>query len=106
MGTVVEKHNNVRHFVYFWLQFIFFFLFCVSLSFFSLSVYRGNLHMYCSACHNPAQWHAIVLLLSTWYNVAACIVVLWRRSLYLSKTRNRRGHWVCWISTSRKNRLM
>ena len=28
------------------------------------------------ACHGPAQWLGIVLLLSTRYNVAACVVVL------------------------------
>ena len=39
-----------------------------------------------------------------WYKVAACLVVLWPQSLYLSRM-NQRGHWVCWM-TSRKNGLM
>ena len=46
------------------------------------------------------QRHDIVLLLSTWYNVAACVVVLWPKSLYLYRMKNQPGHWVCWMSTS------
>ena len=42
-------------------------------------------------------WHGIVLLLSTWYNVAACVVVLLPQSLYLSRMKNQRGQWVYWI---------
>ena len=38
--------------------------------------------------------------------IAAFVVVLWLQSLYLSRTKNQRGHWVCWISPSRKNSLM
>ena len=52
------------------------------------------------------QRHDIVLLLSTWYNVAACVVVLWPKSLFLSRMKNQRGHWVCWMSTSRENGVM
>ena len=35
-----------------------------------------------------------------------CVVVLWPQSLYLSRMKNQRGHWVCWMSTSRKDSLM
>ena len=48
-------------------------------------------------------WHGIVLLLSIWYNVATCVEVLWLQSLYLSRMKNQHGHWVCWMTTSRKN---
>ena len=51
-------------------------------------------------------WHGIVLLLSTWYNVAACVVDFLPQSLYLSRIKNQRGHWMCWNSTSKKNGLM
>ena len=38
------------------------------------------------ACHSPAQRHGIVLLLlSTWYNIAACVVVLLPQILYLPR---------------------
>ena len=33
------------------------------------------------------------LLLSTWYNVAACVVVLWPQNLYLSRMKNQRRNW-------------
>ena len=46
----------------------------------------------------------LILLLSTWCNVAACVVVLWPQSLLsIIRMKNQRGHWVCWMSTSRKN---
>ena len=40
---------------------------------FSVSGYIAGI---CSAWRSPAQWHDIVLLLSTWYNIAACVIVL------------------------------
>ena len=51
-----------------------------------------------------AKRPCIVLLLFTWYNVAARIVALRPQSLYLFINRmNQRGHWVCRMSTGRKN---
>ena len=44
------------------------------------------------------------LLLSTWHNVASCVVVLWTE--LVSRMENQRGHWVCWMSTSRKKGLI
>ena len=56
-----------------------------------------------------AQHNGMALLyyccLSGIYNVAACVVVLGPQSLYLSRMKQR-GHWVCWMSTNRKNGLM
>ena len=54
-------------------------------------------------CCGMALYH---WLLSAWCNVAACVVVLWPQSLYLFRTKNQRGHWVCWMSTSRKKRTV
>ena len=73
-------------FVYFFLYFLVHFIFhlCfvsfhfvfLCLSFFSLEVYRGSWRMYVGSVIAQQNWHWIVLLLSTWYNVAACIVAL------------------------------
>ena len=42
---------------------------CVSFPFFSLFVYLGGWRLYDVPV---VKWHGIVLLLSTWYNVAVC----------------------------------
>ena len=71
---------------------------CVSWLSFCLSFSLSGLLAYvCCACHSPAQQHGIVLL-STRYNVAACVVVLWPQSLYLLDESPRTQ--VCWMSTS------
>ena len=44
---------------------------------------------------------------TTWYNVVvvgACVVLLSQQSLYLSRMKNQRGHWVCRMSTSGSRR--
>ena len=48
------------------------------------------------------------LLYSLHYNVPGSISVSWfcDHSLYLSRKKNRHGHWVCWMSTGWKNGLM
>ena len=35
-----------------------------------------------------------------------CVLVSWAETLYHSRRENRRGYWVCWVSTGRKNGLM
>ena len=62
-----------------------FFTFCVSLSFLFLSFSVGVASV-------SILWHGIalliLLLLSTWCNVAACVLVLWPQNLYLSRMKN------------------
>ena len=41
--------------------------------------------------------------IAMWY---LYVVVLRLQSLYLSRTKNHHEHWVCWMSTSRKNGFM
>ena len=56
----------------------------------------------------PVRRHVIPLstLLTTLLWSILCVVVLWPQSLYISRRKNRHGHWVCWTSTGRKNGFM
>ena len=38
-------------------------------------------------------------------NTRIVILCLWPQTLYLSRRKNRHGHWVCWMSTGRRNGL-
>ena len=71
--------------------------------FLSFSVSRWLAYV-CWVCQSPTQWHCIVLLLSTWYNAAACIVALWPHDVYLSGMKNQHQHWMCWMA-ARNNGL-
>ena len=88
----------MRHTPFGWMYILCFFVFHFSL----FRVYRGRWCMY--MCWGMALYYCC--LPGTWYNVAASVVVLWPQSLYLSRMKNQEGHWVCWMSTSRKNGLM
>ena len=59
----------------------------------------GKRHHACLVCASTTVWQCTTAL-SNWYNVAACVVVLWSQSLYLLRMTSQRGHWVCWMSTS------
>ena len=48
----------------------------------------------------PARW---IIALSA---LLTAVVVVWPQSLCLARMKNRHGHWLCWMSTSRKNGLM
>ena len=74
-----------------------FFLCFLVFNFIYLSVYRACWRMYLVpfiAQHNDMALHY-------------CLHRSLRpQSLHLSRTKNQRGHWVCWMPTSRKNGLM
>ena len=76
--------------------FIFSTFLCFFCFFFGLQVYRGSWIM----C--MVEWHCTTYccwLPGTTY-ISACVVVLWPQSLYLSRMKNQRVHWVCRMSTS------
>ena len=58
-------------------------------------------------------WHRIARhAVLTVYQVRGNVVTLWRTSFVATELvalrglKNRRGHWLCWMSAGRKNRLM
>ena len=97
---------------FFQFSFIFLLFYYFDLSslfwFFSLIVsFRFSLHTMCMSC--PVVPLLCLLHTCTWYVLRGDVVSLWRSfvttelaSLLLG-LKNRHGHWLCWMSTGRKN---
>ena len=57
------------------------------------------------ACHSPVYHYitatAVYLIQRI---IAACVVVMWSQSLYLSRVNGQRGRWACWKSTNTRRK--
>ena len=76
--------------------------------FVSLSVYRGYGRMYIvpvMAQYTTSIGMALYYLLLLSKPLLPVSYFCYHRP-WFSRTKNQRGHWVCWMSTSRKNSLM
>ena len=88
---------------------LFYFLFSLFLCFFRFSlcqrIWIASIYMPYLSC--PVRWQVIALFtLLTALQCSISVVVLRPQSLYLSRRKNRLGHWTCCMSIGRKNGLL